>query len=304
MRREKAQSIIGNNIAMLLRERSDNAEKIYYELSELAYSMAEEIRAGRLSTETPYAFSDGVFHLLKPRTEEESSVLDEYRQWIFAEKERDFHMHTAVFSLCLAHSIARSRSLFPVCEKIKNHRIAYVRSPMAERAYAKVATAHPDTCVFYVSGAEEACAAVAASEADFALLPLAYRTGERLSAMEKLTERYKMHLNAGFRIFSETEGEILFGLFSLSDIPFFAEGDVHVELLMTAENYLHAAQTVSFLPLFGYEITGFTCTSAEYDRAEARVVLRGDGEENALWFFLALTVNGFERIGKYPILDA
>ncbi len=288
------------NLRALLREGTVLEEKRLYELSELAYSICEEIKEGSISLSSPYVFSDAVALRLKQGGREKSEDTL-YRDVLENISKLSHYTDLAAFCSFLSEGI--SDKLFsPFPKKVvkrKAARIAYVRASVADGVYEKISHSLKEAAVLYVDTAEEACVAVASGEADFALLPLSYGQGERLPTVERLTARYKMLINTTVKVVLSDEREARFGLFSLLPEPPVASSKRELALKLTADSYDSLCRLVGFFSDFGYVLKDFTLTPSEYERASARAVLGGEGNDGALWFFLSLSPCDFALLGSY-----
>ncbi len=288
------------NLRALSREGTVLEEKRLYELSELAYFIYREIKEGSIPLSSPYAFCDAVSLRLKMKVGEAAdSAL--YKAFLENASSVSHYTDLAAFSVFLAGELS-AKSFSPFSERMgrrKNARIAYVRASVADGAYEKISHSIKDASVLYVGSAEEACAAVAAAEADFALLPVSYGQGERLFTVERLTERYKMFINSTVRMPLSDEKEAHFGLFSLSPEPAVASQKRELALRLTADSLESLFKLVGLCPLFGYTLKDFALTPSEYERASARAVFGGEGNDRALWFFLSLSSCDFTLLGSY-----
>ena len=291
------------NLRALSCERNMLNEKRLYELSELAHLASRDIRAGKISLESPYAFADAL-STLKRQEEENTAAPSAYGALLKKTNALSHRWDAAAFSLFLSGETEEiPEAIFSPfskkAEKRRSARIAYVRSPFAEEAYGKVAELLKDTSVLYVGSAEEACAAVSASEADFALLPVSYGSDARLSAIDKLVLRYRMYIAATVSS-SQGEGkEALLALFALRSSPAIVTEKRCLSLAIVANSYNDASELLSVLSLFGFALTECNFTQLEYGRVSVRVTLGGDGDDKALWFFLALSACDFTLLGSY-----
>ena len=288
------------NLRALSYEGAVLEEKRLYELSELAYFISKEIKEGSIALSSPYVFADAVAVRLK-QEERKNSVDALYRD--IQENVCTLSRYTdlAAFSSFLAEGLFDKHfSPFPKrVEKRKSSRIAYVRASLSDGAYEKISHSVKDASVLYVGTAEEACAAVAAGEADYALLPVSYGQGERLLTVEKLISRYKMFVNTTVKAVLSDEKEALFGLFSLFPEPPVVSSKRELALKLTADSFDSLCRLVGFFSAFGYVLKDFTLTPSEYERASARAVLGGEGNDGALWFFLSLSSCDFALLGSY-----
>ena len=254
---------------------------------------------GDISLSSPYAFADAIRSYRAERQEAEKSSV--YHGVL--EKADAFAQLTdiASFSLFLSEVLSEEVfSPFPLeGKKRATSRIAYVRSLASDAAYEKLSQRSKEISLLYVGSAEEACAAVSASDAEFALLPLSYGDGERFSSMEKMTERYKMRINATVKVELSGGKEALLGLFSLSEEPFSVSSKRELALRLTADTFDFLCRLAGCFSAFGYTVKDLALTPSEYERASARVVLCNKGDDRALWFFLSLTSCEFALLGSY-----
>lgn len=295
---EKEKKILFDNVKTLLEERTDNGEKMFYELSELSYIFARHLSEEHSGLSEQELIEEELRQILNEEKLPVRSSLPEYAKLLEEEQARTLLMQKAAFSLFLAQRIGKKRDTAARSDRFC---IACVQSPLAADAYEKIAQIKENATVLYVESSEEALIAITAGDADCALLPLSYRGGERIASIERLSERYGVYLNASVSV--ETDGEATaLGVFSLQNLPLAEGEDENLEFRFTTWSYDAAARIVSFLPTFGFETVRFSCISADDGRIGARVVLRGAGEETALWFFLSLTANGFTALGRYPLL--
>ena len=288
------------NLQVLTKEREVLDEKRLYEISELSYSVFKDIEAGRVSLHTPYAFGDAVAHLLRTK-EGKSEILEDYTSIFHRARAFCHYTDIAAFSLFLSeHLTDACFSPFPkVAEKRTSLKIAYVPSAFAEEAYQRIAEHMSDVTVLYVGNANEACAAVAASEADCALLPVSYGNEERLAAMENLAVRYKTYVTASVKASLGEGKEALWALFSLSSSPIFQTERRCLSLQITTNSYADVCDLMSFFSVFGFSVSSYSSFPLEYGSISTRVVLNGKGDDRALWFFLALLARDFTLLGSY-----
>ncbi len=299
--KDKAEAIVLNNLALLKGERRRQSEQMLYELSELSRLIAQDIKKGKISLKTPYDFVDGVRHLSEESPISEDALAD-YVPFLEQENTREHLASVAALSVFLAERKPSRFVPFSLCEIPQQVRVAYIPSPMAENAFERLSQARSDLSVLYVSGAEEACAAVSASNAEYALLPLATPEGMRLSAIEKLTERYKLYLCAVLPIGNDGMDETLYGAFASTPAPLNNTPISHTELRLTCESHQYITELLSCLSVFHFELVQVNIAPVGYGRVSARTVLRGNGDLGALWFFFALTAGDFEILGRYAYL--
>ena len=299
MNSEREKKILFENMQFLFAERRNNTEKMFYELSELSYLCAKQIKTAKDKNADNDFFEEDLWKEIDENKAPVCDVLQEYKTLLGVEQCKTVLLQKAAFSLFLSQRVEKRKKRSIMAQE--SCCIAYVRSPLAEIAYAKLEKYRKGATVLYVDGAEGALAAVVSSEADCALLPLTYLGGERIAAVERLSERYHMYLNACIDIGTE-EGETVFGMFSLKDVPLFAEGEQYLEFRFTTWSYHAVSEILSFLPSFGFETIRFSCSADDDARVSARVVLKGDGDEAALWYYLSLAANGYVALGKYPLL--
>ena len=277
------------------------SEKRLYELSELSELLWRKIREGKISLKTPYSFADGVSLILE-REEKTPRCLDSYRPYLFAARKYQRLLDIAALSRFLSERVEDGFfAPVPACDGKASGRVAYVRSALSEAAYTRIAK-EKDISVLYVSGAAEAFASLSASEADYALLPLSYQDGERISSIEKLAERYGAYITA---ILSAGDGEreALFALYSLSPASFAVGEKRYIEWQTISNTYEDVSVLMSLTSLFGHTLVQYKCTPSEYGRIKCRAVLCGNGDDTALWFFLSLAAGGFSLLGVYPLLS-
>lgn len=299
--KERAEKIIFHNLSLLKDERLKQSERVLYQISELSHLLSEEIKKGRLSVKSPYDFADGVRSYMQelPFVTDAPSA---YLPFLKKECERESAAFAAAFATFLAEDLEGDFSLTFLAKTPRKTRAAYVRSPMAEIAFEKLSKTSCNPSVFYVNSVEEACAAILASEADCALLPLSMANGERLLAMEKLTERFSLRLCALLSVGQNETDETTYGAFFSESVTLVNEPCLYTEVKLTCESYETAMQILSCLSLFEFELIRLHVTSEEYGRVKARIVLYGEGNLTALWFFFALLTGDFEIIGRYARL--
>ncbi len=293
-------AVILKNLQALMDERAALDGKRLYELSELSYLVAGEIKEGKVSLKTPYAFADAVRHLLSDK-DAPSKVPKMYRALMQRAWDRAHIADLAAFSLFLSERV-NSTAFAPFSARKENRKtakIAYVPSLLAEQAYSRLCECVKDVSVLYAGSAEEACAAVAANEADLALLPILNASGERLSSMEKLTLRYKTYISAAVRASHGEGGEALFGLFSLSPLPLFETEKRCLALDVATSSHGAACDVLSCLSVFGFNLSAASHTPTESGSVSSRILLRGAGDQKALWFFLSLSARDFTLLGSY-----
>ncbi len=301
--KDRAESVVSQNLLALVRERMRNGEKMLYELSERSYLVASDVRKGKISLKTPYAFADGVRRFFSEELLPPEDVLGEYLPFLRAELDFGRVASIAAFSLFLSEALnGTSFTPFPQAKAPSRLRVAYVPSPMAQTAFERLSEIVSETAVLYVGGAEEACSAVTASHAHLALLPLSGENGERLGAMERLTERYRMSLVCAVRIYPDGENETLYGVFAPSPLSLTPPPWSHTEIRFTADSFARLSHLLCCLPLFGFDILRHADAPAEYGGVSARTVLWGDGDIKALWFFLSLAAGGLEILGRYSCI--
>ncbi len=301
--RDRAESAVSKNILALVRERMRNSEKMLYELSERSALVASDVRKGKISLKTPYAFADGARRFFSEEPLPPEDALGEYLPFLRAELDCGRVASIAAFSLFLAEALEGfSFTPFPQIKAPSRMRVAYVPSPMAQIAFERLSEVVSETAVLYVSGAQEACSAVTASHAHLALLPLSGENGERIGAMERLTERCRMSLVCAIRIYPDGENETLYGVFAPTPLSLTPSPCSHTEIRFTADSFARISHVLSCLPLFGFEVLRHADTPAEYGGVSARTVLGGDGDIKALWFFLSLAAGGLEILGRYSYI--
>ena len=274
-------------------------EKRLFELSELSHIAAEQILEGKISLETPYAFSDAV--RFRMERERDAHTPKDYASVLEKSADLALLLDTVAFSAFLSKALGGALSPFPKGRKAQDVRIAYIPSPISEQAYKAVSAYLRKSTVLYVGGAEEACASVLASDADGLLLPIA-RGGERIAAIERLTERYKLYMSAIIPVYGTDGQEMLYAFFTAQPTFFESAGGECLELLIQAESYEAAMETASLLSAFGYDVSYIAFSPLDYGRVRARIALVGDGDESALWFFLSLCTGEFFVLGRYRYL--
>ncbi len=299
--KDKAEQLVLSNLVSLKRDQTRQSERILYELSELSYLIAEEIKQGRISLKTSYDFVDGVRHLAR-NVSLPTDVLSDYIPFLQQENEYGEVVSAAAFSAFLSEKATVDFDPFPLKTASERLRLAYVRSPIAENAYERLSSESKDLSVLYVAGAEEACSAVSASHADYALLPLASANGERLTAIEKLTERHELYLSAAIPLGKDADDETLYGAFSSKLVPLGNLPLSYVEMRLTCESYSHICRVLSCFSVFGFTLVHLNIAPAEYGRVNARTILYGEGDLKALWFFLAFAARDFKMLGRYAYL--
>ncbi len=274
-------------------------EKRLFELSELSRLAAEQILEGKISLETPYAFLDAVRFRIE--RERDARTPKDYAPILEKSADLDLLLDMVAFSAFLSKELGGAVLPFPRERRAEDMRIAYIPSPISEQAYKAVSTCVKKSTVLYVGGAEEACASVLASDADGLLLPIA-RGGERIAAIEHLTERYKLYISAIIPVYGTDGQEMHYAFFTAQPTFFESTGGECLELLIQAESYGAAMETASLLSVFGYDVSYTTFSPLDYGRVRARIALVGDGDESALWFFLSLCAGEFLVLGRYRYL--
>lgn len=293
-------SAVLKNLEALSDARTHLDGKRLYELSELSYLVAEKIKEGRVSLKTPYAFADAVRYLLSDDRKQPLAP-QAYQAVMQRSKGAAYTLDLSAFSLFLSERISKiafSPFALQGVER-KTAKIAYVPSLLAEEAYLRICEHVKDASVLYAKGAEEACAALAAGESDFALLPILNTNGERLSTIEKLTLRYKTYIAAAVRASHGEGGEALFGLFSLSPEAVLKTGERCLSLDVATSSYSEACDVLSCLSVFGFLLSGVSHAPTRSGGVSSRILLRGCGDERALWFFLSLCTRDFTLLGSY-----
>lgn len=296
----KDEQIVSQNLRELTGLWSKNRERMLYALSELSHLVAADIRKGKIALHTPYDFADGVRHLFSEEPSFPEDTYAEYLPFLSAELDHTRFTSIAAFARFLEQETEDvSFEPLTLAQAPAPIRAAYVPSPMAQTVFEHLSNLLTDPAVLYVGGADEACSAVLASHADIALLPLTGENGERVAAMERLTEKYRMALVLSVRIYPEGENETAYGVFAPTPLALTATDPTETEIRFIAESFPQAACIASALSLLGFSVVRQIFSSAEYGGISVRVTLRGKGGLKALWFFLSLAAAGFEILGRY-----
>lgn len=296
----KDEQIVFKNLRELTDLWAKNRERMLFALSELSHLVAADIRRGKISLHAPYDFADGVRHLFSEELSFPEDTYAEYLPFLKAELDHTHFTAIAAFARFLAQ-MTEDVSFEPITfAKVPVPiRAAYVPSPMAQIAFDRLSQHLTDTAVLYVGGADEACSAVLASHADIALLPLTGENGERVAAMERLTEKYHMALVLSVRIYPDGENETAYGVFAPIPLALNVTELTETEIRFTAESFSRVADIISALSPLGFSIVRQTFAPAEYGGIAVRVTMSGEGGIKALWFFLSLATAGFEILGSY-----
>ena len=299
--RDDAVSIISQNLSSLATDAALIDQKMLYELSELSEIAAAHIGKGSISLRSPYALADDMRRVLFCGEEREKSSIKEYLPFLSAHDAYLRVTMTAVFSAFLAERERRGEELLlKTVSAPQRPCIAYVPSPMAEIALEKISALSPGPSVLYVQNTEEACRAVTASAANYAIVPLSMADGERIAAMEKLTEQHHLRLLLTVRLYPDGENETLFGVFA-SDFYALAEQRPLLDIRFTADSYFDLAHVYSAFSLLGFSLYHHRDALDDYGRVGTRVTV-GGGDVSALGFFLSLITGDFELLGSYALI--
>lgn len=289
------------NLATLGEEKGRLDEKRLYELSELSFVIWQRVKEGKISLKTPYGFSDGVAPFLK-RTDVLYKGYAEYEPFLDRARLCERALMCAALSRFLSERLGKEAFCpFPKT-KGKGTRVAYVPSPLSEAAYT-VISGRRDTSVLYISGAAEAFAALGASEADYALLPLSYQDGERIPSIGKLARQAEAYIAATVSVL-DGEREATYALYSLEPSPFVESESCFLEWQLTQNSYDDVSLLMSGVSLFGHTLAEYRCSPSEYGRVNCRATLYGKGDDAALWFYLSIMAGEFSLLGVYPRLEA
>ena len=212
----------------------------------------------------------------------------------------------AVFCRALAASLVKDEAHRRVLERktAAGNTVCYVRTAQAERAFSLFAQNRPDARVFYISNAEEGFSAVDGDRADFCIMPYETADGVRMLQVERLAERYDLHVSALLSVVdSATEERILFALYSKTAQPFVRADAYLAELTLAGGEELLAfsGQLLSVFPYMGCALSRFSCAPDAHGRLRARFSLER-GEYGALWLFLSLYCEAAAKLDVFPVL--
>ena len=270
-----------------------------FALSELSEALSEEAK-GSILAEGALALS---FPFLQ-EGETDATLPVEYEALLRASTEDDYSSALTAFSVFLAERLKEASDL-PLPWRgaaPKRRRICYVPSSRAEAAYAVCAKEKENVTVLFADNAEMGCAALAAGNADYLLLPYAGTAGVRLSSTEKLVRRYDLYTAAAVELTEEGGG--IYGLFSLHGAPFAEKERMLLSLRFTADSYAPMGRMLSAISALGFSVKEFFSAPEDYGRVECMAVLDENGNDFALWLYLCLYAGGFSFLGRFPLLEA
>ncbi len=269
-----------------------------FALSELAEAVSEEAKASLLREETPaQAF-------LTKAEEVGQDMPAEYLPLMEARGEDARASDLVALSVFLAERL--EKEIDPVtafrASRPKGCRICYLPSAHAEAAYAVCLSNGENVSLLLADNAELGCAALAAGDADYLLLPYAGALGTRLVSTERLVERYDLYTAATVRL-REEEGEVTYGLFSAYSAPFAEREEMLLSLRFTAESHSHLGRMLTAFAALGFTVKELVSIPEDYGRVKGRAALEGKGNHTALWLYLCLYAGSFSFTGLFPVLE-
>lgn len=180
-------------------------------------------------------------------------------------------------------------------------RVCYVRSAVTEEVMLRVSGYVPDAVASYASSAAEACAAVAAGDADYVILPWE-NAGERLPSMVRLAEKHELRTAALFRRDPEDETEGCCALLSRTVMPFVRTADPNADIRVPCSSAENGVQLCGACGLFSLRCDRVSVLPTDYGRFVLRFTLGGSGDMVGYFLFLAISSPGFSVSGIYPVL--
>lgn len=269
-----------------------------FALSELAEAVSEEAKASLLREGTPAQM------LLTKAEDVGQGTPAVYRPLLEARGEDAHASDLLALAVFLAERIAKE--IDPVtafrASRPGDCRICYVPSARAEAAYAVCLNNGDNVSLLLADNAELGCAALAAGDADYLLLPYAGASGARLVSTERLVERYDLYTAATVRL-REEEGEVTYGLFSAYSAPFAEREEMLLSLRFTAESHSHLGRMLTAFDALGFTVRELVSLPEDYGRVKVRAVLEGKGNYTALWLYLSLYAGSFSFGGLFPVLE-
>lgn len=296
MTEREAVLLLKNSLKELKTEGERQKELLLFTLSELSVLWLEEAKDSLLD--------DGTLRLSLPHAQpEEGGALPKAYAPLLRESEEDERsLAFAALAVFLAKGLRERDAAFSPWRKTapKGGRICYLPSAPAEAAYGACAKVRSDVSVSPVDNVMLGCAALAAEDADYLLLPYATASGTRLSSTEKLVEEYDLYTVAMVQM--EAEGG-RYGLFSLHNAPFAEREQMYLSLRFTANSYPHMGRMLSAFAALGFSVKELS-SADDYGRVSCRAVLGEKGDALALWLYLCLYAGGFSFLGRFPLLKA
>ena len=296
MTEKEAVLLLENGLRELRTEGEKQKQLLLFTLSELSSLWLEEVKSSLLT--------DGDVRLPFPMftREEDETLPDAYAAVMRESGEDERSSALSALAVFLAKGLRERDAAFSPWRETapKGGRVAYLPSARAEAAYAACAKARSDVSVAPVDNALLGCAALAAEDADYLLLPYATASGARLSSTERLVEEYDLY-TVGMVQIGEEGGR--YGLFSLHNAPFVEKEQAYLSLRFTAGSYPHMGRMLSAFAVFGFAVKELSFAE-DYGRLSCRAVLGEKGDALALWLYLCLYASGFSFLGRFPLLEA
>ncbi len=300
MRKEQ---ILFDNLSLLKKEERHTREKRLYELSVLAGEVATAMEGAPFSAENEEYLRKCGSLVFSSDVKAYDTVMYPTDALENEELADGLSCDAAAFALFLSECLSGKGALAsPWREKTGGGRVAYVKTPRADRAYLALAAKRQNVSVVYVENAAAAVQAMLAGGADYALLP--YMSAEQtvLSGTAKLIDRHELCLG-GVVTLSEGEERFSFALLSPEVAPLLFSADMRLALRLTADSYAHLGRMLSAFSALGYGQTALCAAEEEYGRVHADVTLNGEGDPLALWVYLSLYSVGFSLRGRYPVIE-